>query len=228
MTNYKIVATDLDGTLLDNKHLLAKENEECIIDLIGKDHYFVMNSGALPKDARMILKLTKIGINDKTKWFIGLNGIVIYNFKTDETFISLKDRDKESILKEANNYKKVKSDVVTINGIDYLHYITNDKDIWYGLMSTIYASYLQDNTDKLKGFKDLINIMNHYDKTNWTLKDIIYFGDNLNDIPVFEDKTIKCVAVENAIDEIKQLAADITSSNEDKGFANYIKKNVYD
>lgn len=223
MMNYKIVATDLDGTLLDNKHLISKNTENSIIDLIGKDHYFVMNSGALPKDARMILKLTKIGINDKTKWFIGLNGLVIYNFKTDETFISLANRDELSLLKLANEQAKVKVDVVEINKQRYLHYITNDKDLWYGVMSKIYAS-LQDDTNKLKGFKDLINIMNNFDKTNLTLNDIIYFGDNLNDIPVFEDKSIKCVAVDNAIDQIKKLADEMTTSNENEGFANYINK----
>lgn len=219
---FKIVATDLDGTLLDNKHLISKNSIKTIIDLIGEDHYFVMNSGALPKDAKMVLKLTKIGINNRTKWFVGLNGIVIYNFHSDESFISLANRD-EHIITAATKDLKVTTDVVEINGIKYLHYITHDADAWYGVMSKIYA-YLQDDTDKLRGFKDLLNIMNHYNKTDLKLTDIIYFGDNLNDIPVFENKSIKCVAVDNAIDQIKQLAADITSSNEDEGFANYIKK----
>ncbi len=52
--------------------------------------------------------------------------------------------------------------------------------------------------------------------------DLTVFGDNVNDIPMFEYAERK-VAVENAIPELKALASHITKSNEEHGVVDFIK-----
>jgi len=52
---------------------------------------------------------------------------------------------------------------------------------------------------------------------------IIVFGDNVNDIPMFEIAD-ECYAVENAVPELKAIATGIISSNEEMGVAVFIEK----
>ena len=57
---------------------------------------------------------------------------------------------------------------------------------------------------------------------------IVAFGDNLNDIPLFEIAD-KCYAVSNAEDELKKIATDVIASNDEDAVAvfidEYLKKN---
>lgn len=57
---------------------------------------------------------------------------------------------------------------------------------------------------------------------------IVAFGDNLNDIPLFEVAD-ECYAVSNAEDELKKIATDVIASNDEDAVAvfihEYLKKN---
>ncbi len=55
-----------------------------------------------------------------------------------------------------------------------------------------------------------------------TIEEVTVFGDNLNDIPMFNSSTNK-IAVKNAKEELKYLASEITESNDEDGVAKYIK-----
>lgn len=55
------------------------------------------------------------------------------------------------------------------------------------------------------------------------LKDVIIFGDDTNDMGLFYSSSY-CVAMGNAIDELKQLADEVTSSNDDDGVATVIER----
>ena len=50
---------------------------------------------------------------------------------------------------------------------------------------------------------------------------IIGFGDNLNDLPMFKACDV-CVAVENALDEVKSVSDSICGSNDDDGVVKWI------
>ena len=54
---------------------------------------------------------------------------------------------------------------------------------------------------------------------------LVVFGDGKNDIDMFQVAD-ECYAVENAVDELKQIATDIISSNEDDGVAKWLERNV--
>lgn len=56
---------------------------------------------------------------------------------------------------------------------------------------------------------------------------IIAFGDNMNDVPIF-DIADECYAVENACDELKRIATGVIGSNESDAVAKFIEKRFYE
>lgn len=56
---------------------------------------------------------------------------------------------------------------------------------------------------------------------------IICFGDNTNDIPMFNVSDEK-YAVENAVDEVKNIATSVIGSNENDGVAKWLEKHAED
>lgn len=56
---------------------------------------------------------------------------------------------------------------------------------------------------------------------------LIAFGDNINDIPLFEVAD-ECYAVENACSELKIIATGIIGSNKDNSVAKFIEKKFYE
>lgn len=72
------------------------------------------------------------------------------------------------------------------------------------------------NASKAKAIKKLMK-MHSFDK-------LIVFGDSLNDISMFE-MADEGYAVENACNELKQIATNIIKSNEEDGVAAFLKSN---
>lgn len=60
-------------------------------------------------------------------------------------------------------------------------------------------------------------------KEKYSFEKVISFGDNLNDIPMFEASD-ESFAVMNAKDEVKRNATGVIESNNDNGVAKYIEK----
>ena len=69
---------------------------------------------------------------------------------------------------------------------------------------------------------DAINHLCDYYSIN--KQDIVAFGDNYNDISMFE--VADGVAVENAQESLKEVAKYLTKSNEDDGVSYFIQKNL--
>ncbi|MDO5125031.1 MAG: HAD family hydrolase [Ruminococcus sp.] len=84
-----------------------------------------------------------------------------------------------------------------------------NKGLWYLEIFSFYASK-----------ENAVNFL----RAKYNFDRIICFGDNLNDIPLFNagDKNF---AVENACDELKALADGIIASNTENGVANFLKDN---
>ena len=83
------------------------------------------------------------------------------------------------------------------------------------------APYLLEIVDKSISKATGIQIMlKHY---GFTLDEAIAFGDNYNDVEMLE-LIPQSVAMANAPDSVKKLAAAVTDSNEDSGIYNYLVK----
>jgi hydroxymethylpyrimidine pyrophosphatase-like HAD family hydrolase len=64
-----------------------------------------------------------------------------------------------------------------------------------------------------------------YLKEKYNYKNVIGFGDNLNDISLFEACN-RCYAVANAQDELKKVANGVIMSNVEDGVVHWIEENL--
>lgn len=103
-------------------------------------------------------------------------------------------------------YEKIKN----IDGIELTFYRdVYSESLWYLEIFSFEASK-----------KNAVNFL----KQKYDFDKIICFGDNLNDIPLFNAGD-KNYAVENACDELKALADSIIPSNIENGVAEFLKDN---
>lgn len=78
----KILFTDLDGTLLNNRSQIDEEMKVALQDMTSKGHYLVLSSGR-PLDS--ILEVKKMaGIDFPNVYIIASNGAIVYNCDTEE------------------------------------------------------------------------------------------------------------------------------------------------
>ncbi len=83
MKKYKIVCSDLDGTLLDSNAEVSKENLAAIDELTKKGCYFVPSTGRcfseLPEEIKN---------NPSIRYFICSNGTVLFDRKTNKSILT--------------------------------------------------------------------------------------------------------------------------------------------
>ena len=77
MSNYKIIASDLDGTLLDSNAEISRENLNAISELSSRGVYFVPSTGRtfseIPEEIRT---------NENIRYYIYANGSTVYDKQT--------------------------------------------------------------------------------------------------------------------------------------------------
>ena len=91
--NYKIVASDMDGTLLNSQGKLSRENLEAIEKLDNMGVYFVPSSG------RTFNEMTdELTANPHVRYYICSNGAVIYDKQKDTHTYLCMDKRKANII----------------------------------------------------------------------------------------------------------------------------------
>ncbi|MDE6427277.1 MAG: Cof-type HAD-IIB family hydrolase [Ruminococcus sp.] len=103
----------------------------------------------------------------------------------------------------------VKNSIGNIKGINYAFY----RDTYTG---KYFLEIFSGNASKASGIKYLRN--------RYEFDEVICFGDNLNDVTMFEEADIK-IAVGNAVPELKEMADFITSENDRDGVAEWLTEN---
>ncbi|MEG0014887.1 MAG: HAD-IIB family hydrolase, partial [Cellulosilyticaceae bacterium] len=111
--------------------------------------------------------------------------------------------DTENKIKEF--YEKIKN-IEGIKGIAY-------KDVY--LEDTYYLEIYQSDVSKAQAIKAV--------KVEYGFDKVVCFGDNLNDIPMFE-LSDEGYAVENAKEEVKQIATGIIGGNDKDGVVKFLSK----
>lgn len=74
-----------------------------------------------------------------------------------------------------------------------------------------------------KGFNKFTGLKELCKKLNVDIKEVIFFGDSANDIEIIKNVGLG-VAMENALPEVKEIAKEVTISNEDDGVAYFLDK----
>ena len=78
----KILFTDLDGTLLNNRSQIDEEMKKALTDMTNEGHFLVLSSGR-PLDSILEVKYLA-GIDDHNVYIIANNGSILYNCTTKE------------------------------------------------------------------------------------------------------------------------------------------------
>ena len=101
MNNYRLIATDMDDTLLNKEHLISEENKKAIIGIQKKGVKFVLASGR-PTYA-MIDFAKDLEMNKYGGFILGFNGGEIVDISNGETIFeqALALEDIKIIYKEA-------------------------------------------------------------------------------------------------------------------------------
>ncbi|MGL5149107.1 MAG: HAD family hydrolase [Clostridium sp.] len=112
-----------------------------------------------------------------------------------------------TIMDTKENIDKIHNAVRNIKGLYMVAYKDIYSDSIYNL--EIYS----ENASKANGIKQL--------KDAYSFDKVITFGDNLNDIPMFQISD-ECYAVKNALDDLKSLATGTIDCNNSDGVAKFI------
>lgn len=115
---YKLIAMDLDGTLLNDEKTISKENLDTIHNLIQKGYELVVATGRNYFSAR---ELTKDIMDDLI--YISNNGNIIIDSKDDKTLYNT--------FLDFNDYKKIliEGDLRKLNPIVYVDYFSRGYDL---------------------------------------------------------------------------------------------------
>lgn len=103
----------------------------------------------------------------------------------------------------------VKNDIDKINGADCTFYEDTYTKEWY-------LEVFSDKASKYNG----VNFL----REKYGFDEIVCFGDNLNDIPMFRASDVRA-AVGNAKPELKELADYVVLSNNENGVAEWLLRN---
>ncbi|WP_026389674.1 HAD hydrolase family protein [[Acholeplasma] multilocale] len=279
----KMIVTDLDGTLLPfGNEELSSKTLEVIRQMIDKGIYFVLNTGNMPYMVNWVVDSIGHAKAEYLRYFIGNSGVVIHDFKTNQSKIGgyFKNHEVKEIIKvlkefdvifnitdmtlkniyfsdeeelemvrtrkaqtlKTNKYELISDEIleglnspkitfkVKNNNLEEYKKVIEKLDTYIGQDHYHPMSWMIGSADlikpgftKFEGIKELINIVNNENPNNShiTLDNVIYFGDQGNDIDVFKNHKYS-IAVDNAIDELKNLAYKITDAANEDGLANFL------
>lgn len=276
---FKLIASDLDGTIFDHEHSIPKDNLKAVRSIQESNIPFVVCTGKTYSVSKDICKTlhANFGIfgngnqiinlvtgEEIAKKILTLEEIktcfsIIQNYNLD---LHIHSYTENSIITKELMYLDLRSSILFPNNIHFefvnsiLDYIEKNNAITLKLVISSSSSLLQlkENLEKNTNltvthiikrgiYKDKIinkeyeyldispsnvskgsalNQLKNY--LNLNTEDILSIGDNINDITMFEASGMG-VAVNNAYDEVKQVANFTTSKSAQNGaFAEAINK----
>lgn len=259
--SYKIIALDLDDTLLNDDRKVSQFTTDTLLECHAKGIHVVLASGR-PNPAIVDIA-NMVGLDDI--YMLSYNGGQI--FKGDDTVFSmditkaqldmlfdiavqndsciLTYTNDEILVYNKNEYAQIESDLVNmplreVSDFKALTTKSYPKAMLVDEPSKIKA--LQEKYGNIEGLNVAISkpfflefVMAGVDKGQSILRladivgasvdQIIAFGDSYNDISMLKVAGTS-VAMENAVQDVKDICDVITDSNNNDGVANYIKKHI--
>ncbi len=217
---YKLLAIDLDGTLLDSYGQVTEKNKEAIRKAIENGVEVVLTSGRSPRSVKNLAE--EIGANN---YFICGNGAIIYDNKMDNIIFN-KFINKNKVLQ-----------IIKMCEENSIYYSINTKNsIITKSLNYNVLFYHQENSRKTDDKKTNINIVNDiykyidereeedYLKITICDSNKIIFNRMLNIIKSIKDVDVLDVAhisrkiIKNGTEEIimKYFYTEVTNKNVDK------------
>lgn len=146
---YKLIAIDLDGTLLTDDKKVPEENKRVLIDAIHRGYEVVIATGRRYWSAKQFVQEI-----DENLTILANNGNIVRNIKDDRIIIKkyLDKNDFYTLIEEGK--KKELYPIIHVDNYEegYDMVIELDKD------DGKYCNYLSDNIDRYKKIEDLTKI----------------------------------------------------------------------
>ena len=215
---YRLIATDLDGTLLDPDRNISKANAESIKKAMSRGMHFVIATG---RPIEGILHIAgQLDLVRPGQYAIGFNGAVVY---------------------ELNPLRQICSCSITGAQVKEMAIMAEKLKVNYHAFSTtrgLLASKPNQWTDVEMTLNKIgctwIDFSTIPDDEEFqkfmfcgSAEEVQAFGDELNDISMIEYAGLG-VAMANAVPEVKKAADLITESNTEDGLAKVLDRIIAD
>ena len=230
----KLIATDMDGTLLNAAHEISEENINAIKYAQSKGITVVIATGRAFYEASTPMAETDLKVP-----YICLNGAEVRDESFNIMNTSHLNHELVERIKAILDREDVYYQVYTNRGI-YTEDPTRDLDIYLDIARN---AGQQGDVEKIKAgiqkridngtlkivdnYKDIEDIpgseMCIRDRLRIDLQDVMALGDNLNDVSMLE-RVGYPVAMDNAMPEVKAIAKLVTDTNEHIGVGKAIMK----
>ncbi|UYZ24412.1 Cof-type HAD-IIB family hydrolase [Mesobacillus jeotgali] len=236
----KLIALDMDGTLLDDRHEVTEENRRAIKEAERRGVRVVLSTGRSLKTARdyvLSLELSSylVTVNGGEIW--GPNGELVQRSKVDTEHIQwmfeLSQKHKTGFWATSsenvwrNNMPK---DLFSQEWIKFGFHIEEDeiresvlKELQDKDVFEISNSSLKNIEVNALGINKAVGLQKVCDLLGISMDNVMAVGDSLNDIAMITEAGLG-VAMGNAQETVKEAADDVTGTNQDNGVAQAIEK----
>lgn len=205
----KYIITSSGGNIYD-----YQENKIIYVNEMDKEALIKLYQIANPEDVRYIMNVGE--------------GRVVNKVKHADQEIKLNEDIKDFVYKNPvvqctiadSNFDKIKNLIPKIEKVENIEIKNRHKSLLDDKFKddkTIFCDIANINSNKGNAVKKLLEIL------NIKKEDTIAIGDDNNDLSMFKQVGYK-VAVDNAIDIVKEKADEITLSNDEDGVAIYLEK----
>ena len=254
---YRMVVTDLDGTLLNSQKQVSDANAKAIYKLKDQNITFVMATGRSDVMTKAYTKQLK-----NADIVIGCDGAVIRNIRTGEIlfeickkyglqyYVFAKDelvsddpQNERFLIHQKFNQTVEEDEEIPMRIVDDLNEYVKEHIIYKIVVSHNDKNYLdkvaevvkkETDADAIRSGKKVLAvkamgvskaeaIKKLAQKLGIWIKDIIAFGDEVNDIEMLTLVGLG-IAMENADDVVKEAADQIAGSNDQDGVGKELEK----
>ena len=241
MTNYQLLALDLDGTLLNNKKKITNESIKCIKKVYAEGMKVIISTGrGYPRVETLI---DDLGLDIP---MVLLNGAEVRLNKEkviDRTFLkSSSIRTLHSFAKESNSkfwgynvssqvtWKQWSSEMFKLQWLKFgmknqnISVINSMKDRIKRVDENVEVTSSANNNIEcsLKGVTKESGVLTVCNFFNIDMSNVVAIGDNLNDYGLLKLAGLG-IAMGNADERLKAISDKVTDTNENEGIAYAIK-----
>lgn len=179
--SYKLVALDIDGTLIDDNHNIPKKNVEVIKKLKTQGIQFVVVTGRLDLLAKDIVR--ELGIDAP---ILGCNGATVRNLFTNETFY-IKEIE-SGVVKEVFEFFLEEKICGRMFGGDIVYYFGDNGDVVDEDYKEIVSRYLKIKEINEKNIDEILEIEK--------ITKIVYMNDDAMMLDNIQQELKKLIGIE--------------------------------
>ncbi|WP_350254915.1 phosphoglycolate phosphatase [Bacillus halotolerans] len=237
--NIKLIAIDMDGTLLNDEQLISDENRNAIREAEDKGVYVVISTGRTLMTCRELAESLKL-----SSFLITANGSEIFDSNFNLVERKLLHTDHIKMMWDLRNKHNTNFWASTVNKVwrgEFPENITDHEWLKFGfdiedddIRNEVLAELRKNKELEITnssptnievnalGINKAAALAKVSEKLGFTMENVMAMGDSLNDIAMIKEAGLG-VAMGNAQDVVKETADWITDTNIEDGVAKAIR-----